>query len=456
MDATSVIAEKIVNITYEDLPKTTQEVAKRCILDTLGVILAASSLEPACKEMVELVKDMGGKEESTIIGYSGKAPALLAAIANGSMSHAVDYDDVHDTANCHPSGNTVPAALAIGERVDCTGKELITAVALGIETACRLGSTLPKMPLEYDFFLPPIFGTFSSTAAAGKLLGLNEDQMMSAFGIAIHQAAGSRGMLADVKSVIRALRDGFSARNGILSALMAQRNIVGMENPLEGKLGLFNLYFNGEYNSAALTNELGKKFLVDTVSFKPWPSCRFSHSYITAMLGLVREYNIKPEDVKEITAVVGNNALDLCEPLENKRKPNLGIHAKVSLPFTLAVAVERRNIVLGDFLPENLKDPKVLRLASMVNYRLDKSEGASSRAIVEVKTVAGKQYSKEVKYAYGHPLNPFNMDDQIAKFRDCAKYSAKPLTRNKVEKLLDLLTGLENVKKVSQVTELLG
>jgi 2-methylcitrate dehydratase PrpD len=459
MDATSTIADKVVDISYEDLPADTREITKRCILDTLGVIIAGSTAEQACKEVVGMVKEMGGKPESTIIAYGGKVPALMAAFANGSMSHAVDYDDVHDSANCHPSANTIPAAMAIAERVGgVSGKQFITAVTMGIDVACRLGSALPKLPGEYDFFLPPILGTFSSTAAAGKLLGLSKDQMVSAFSIAIHQAAGSRAMAKDVKSVIRAIRDSFPARNGVLSALMAQRDIIGGSDSLDGKLGLFDLYFNGEYKSANLTAELGKKFFVNTVSFKPWPSCRLTHAYISAILELAQEYDIKPDNVKEITAVISNNAIDLCEPLEERRKPQLGIHAKLNIPFTLAVALARRKVVLGDFLPESLKDPAILQIASRVNYRLhhDPDISGDMSAEVEIKRNDGRQYTKKVQFAYGHPRNPMSKDDLITKFRDCARYSARPLAENRIDKVIDLVNNLENLADVSQVIELLG
>jgi 2-methylcitrate dehydratase PrpD len=461
MDASFALADNLVEISYEDLPADARQMTKRCILDTLGVMLAGSTAEKACKEVVKMVKDIGGKEESSIIAYGGKVPAMMAVFANGSMSHAVDYDDVHDSANCHPSGSTIPAALAIAERVGgVNGKEFITAVALGIDVVCRLGSALPKSPGEYGFFLPPVLGTFSSTAAAAKLLGLKREQIVSAFGIAIHQAAGSQGMATDAGCLIRAIRDAFSGRNGVLSALMARRGITGVENSLGGEYGLFNLYFKGEYNPATITKDLGKVFLGTTVSFKPWPSCRISHSYINATLELVREHDIKPGDVEEITAVVGDTAMALCKPIEEKRKPKLGIHAKLSIPFTISVAVSQRQVVLGDFLPERLKDPEIHRIVGKVNYQydpqLDAANHSSIPAIVIIKTENGRQYSKKVEYAYGHPRNPLSMDDLIIKFRDCASYSVRPISAENIEKIIELVTRLEDVSDVNQVIQLVS
>ena len=460
MDAAFSLADNVVNISYEDIPGEVRDVTKKCILDTLAAILAGSTAENACKEIVELVKEGGGKEESTIIAYGGKVPSYMAAFANGAMAHAADYDDVHDDAKCHPSAHTIPAAFTVAERVGgVNGKEFIAAVASGIDVVCRLGFSLTKKASEMGWFLPVVLGTFSSTAAAGRLLGLSKEQLVSAFGIAIHQTAGSHEMGTDIKSVIRAIRDAFSAKTGVLSALMAQRGITGVENSLEGKAGLFNLYFNGEYDPKPLTDDLGKKFEGINVSFKPWPSCRSSHSYIDATLGLVREHDIKPEDVEEIMVTVNHHGQAMVEPLEERRKPKLSIHAKLNVPFPISVAVVRRQVVIGDFLPEALKDPAVLQISEKVNYRLDPQlvgAGGMSPAVVEIKTKDGKLYSKRVDFAYGAPQNPLSMEDLIAKFRDCARYSAKPLSKDKVERVIGLVTKLEEVTDVSQIIQLLS
>jgi 2-methylcitrate dehydratase PrpD len=284
--------------------------------------------------------------------------------------------------------------------------------------------------------------------------------MVSAFGIAIHQTAGSKEMSADVNSVIRAIRDGFPGRNGVLSALMAKRGITGVTNSLEGKMGLFALYFNNEYDPDSLISDLGKEFLGATVSFKPWPSCRITHAYIGATLELLGEHNTKPDEIMEITAVVDNNSIHLCEPLEEKRSPKLSIHAKLNIPFTIALAAARRKVLLGDFLPERLHDPEILKMAEKVNYRLDKELSAGSgmpyHAIVEIRTSDGSLYRKEVKFPHGNPQNPLSMEDLISKFKDCASYSVKPLSESEVDGLIELLTGLENVEDVSQITQFLG
>ena len=459
MDSAFVLAKNIANTTYEDLPSEVVEVTKKCILDSLGVMIGGSTTDKAAREIVELVREGGGKEESTIIAFGDKVPSWMAAFANGAMMHVLDYEDTHDAAIVHPTACTLPAALAIAERLGkINGKDFITAVVLGSDMAIRLGLARTKPIAWYGWLFPEVHAAFSSTAAAGKLLKLNEDEIVSALGIALNQAAGSMETIFDPGSVIRQIRDCFSQKAGVLSALMAQRGIQGVRNSFEGKGGLFNLYYRGEYNPGLLTSDQGKKFEIVDISFKTWPSCRFTHAYIEAALGIMRENDIKPGDVREIIVAVGAafNRM-LCEPLEERRKPTQSIDAKFSIPFTVAIAVARGNVVISDFLPEGLKNAAVLEMAQKVTCSFDSELDVKGipPAVVEIRAKNGKTYSKRIDFPYGHPRNPISTEDLIAKFRDCANYSAKPLSKEKVDRAIDLVLNLEQVKDISEVIQLL-
>ncbi|HEX78179.1 MAG TPA: MmgE/PrpD family protein [Dehalococcoidia bacterium] len=459
MDSSFEFAENIVNIRYSDLPAEVVEITKRCILDTLGVMLAASSLAPDVKEIVEMVKEGGGKEESTIIAFGGRVTAWMAAFANGTMGHPLDYDDTHDPAIVHPTAHTIPAAFAIAERIGgVNGEDFITAVALANDMVCRLGLALNKGLFGYGWLRPVVLGFFSSTAAAGKLLGLNRDQMVNAFGLVLNQVAGSLEPVHTPGSAFRAIRDAFSAKAGVLSALMAERGVPGDRNSLQGKYGLFNLYFQGDYDPTRLTAELGKRFEGVNVSFKPWPACRNAHPFITATLDIVKGNGIKPEDTEAILLAGGSFAQSLCEPLEERRRPKASIDAKVSLPFIIGAALARGKVVLSDFTPAGLNDPAALEMAQKVTFRFEERFNTSGiePALVEIKTKDGGTYSKEVEFAYGHPQNPMTLDDLIAKFRDCASYSVRPLANDAVDQVIQMVTNLEGVEDVGAVVRLLG
>jgi 2-methylcitrate dehydratase PrpD len=459
MDAALAFAANIVNHEYEDLPAEIVVITRNCILDTIGVMLAASTLGDGVSEIVNLVKDGGGKPESMIIANGVKVPCWMAAFANGAMTHTLDYDDVHDEGQTHPTSHALIAALAIAEKQGkVSGKAFIAAIALASDMVNRMGLAIAQGVEEHGWLSPSVLGYFSATAAAGKLLGLSVSQMESAFGIAVNQAAGSMAACYDTKSTVRAIRDSFCGKGGVLSALLAQSGIIGISDSFERKGGLFKLYFGREYKPDIMTRGLGKTFTGDQNSFKPWPTCRTTHTYLDAALGLFRQYDIRPDNIEEIVLVVGDMARPLCEPLDLRRVPKLAIGAKNSLPFVVGAAAARRKVVLGDFLPEGLNDPATLQIAQKVNYRYDVTltQDGEPPAIVEIYTRDGKQYSRRVNRAYGNPLNPMSMEDIIAKFKDCAGYSANHLSPDTIDSLISLLTKLEKVEDMNEVIKLLG
>jgi len=459
MEAAVALARNAVRLGYEDLPRETVEVTKKSILDTLGVMLAASGLGEGCREMVSLVKEAGGREESTILAFGGKVPCWQAAFANGTMTHPLDYDDTHDGAAVHPTAATLPAALAVAERRGGVGgREFIAAIALGNDLVCRLGLAVTKGLAEHGWLPPQLFGVFGAALAAGKLLGLDEEGMVSALGLALSQAAGSAQVAFDPDCHVRAIRDAFTAKSGVLAALLAQRGILGCRNSLEGKAGLFPLYFKGDYNPEPLTSELGERFEGTYVSFKPYPSCRVTHPFLDAVLGLVKEHAIAPDEIAEVALRVGELGRALCLPEERRRRPSLSIEAKFSLPYSVAAALVRGKVTLNDFTPQALEDGEVLELARKVTWTFD--PGMTRRGIepAEVTIIhkSGARYSKRVEFAYGHPNNPISMEDIVAKFKDCASYSVKPLSSEAVEETVRMVTHLEEVADVAELARLLG
>ncbi len=298
-DAAFTLARNVVATKYEDIPPEAVEVTKKCILDSLGIILAASGISEACKAVVAIVKEGGGKKESSILGFGGKVPSWMAAYANGSMAETLDYGDLVDEGRVHCSAPTLPAAFAMAERVGkVSGKDFITAAVLGIDLIARMSLAVCQSALgfEDDWFPCTVFGAFSSTAAAGKLLRLNDDQMVNAFGIAFNQASGSMEMSFQPDAQIRELYGAFPGMTGVLSALWAQRGIAGVRNCLESRAGLYNLHYKGHYDRNILLDDLGKRFEGTNISFKPWPACRGTHPAIDATLGILGEDGIRPDD----------------------------------------------------------------------------------------------------------------------------------------------------------------
>lgn len=459
-DLASVFAGHIAATGYEHIPQQAAEAAKNSILDTLGVILGASGTVPQCRELAALVTEAGGKAESTIFGFGGKVPAWMAAFTNGAMGHGLDYDDLHSRVAVHTGSCVVPAALATAERMGgASGKNLIAAVALGTDMSCRLAL---GVKWEHDWHLSTIFGSPACAAASGKLLGLGPRELLNAFGIALCQGACPMEVNFGVGSDLRASYPAFPAKAGVLSACMAQRGIDGPHNSLEGKAGLYAVYFKGKYDRHVVAANLGTHFEGSNVVFKVWPACSATHVYIDATLRLVMSHDIRPEDIQQITILLyGGAGKNLCEPLEGRRTPTSILDAKFSLPFTVALAATRRKVVIGDYSQDGLKDRHVLDMAQKVvpkivpNEGRDSTSGLTTRGTVEIETKDGQLYRETVEAANGLPRNPVSREDLASKFIDCARYSAKPLPRGNAERIVELVMDLEDVADVRAITQLL-
>ncbi|MBI2832127.1 MAG: MmgE/PrpD family protein [Chloroflexi bacterium] len=462
MDAARVFSQYAVGLRYEAIPPETREAVKTSILDTLGVAIAASTLGEGISQLVELIKEAGGKGESTILAFGGKVPAWMAALANGSMVRALDYDDTHDTALTHPSATTLPATLAMAERLGAvSGKDFITAVSLGNDITSRMGLSITKRPRGWklDWFLTTVHGVFGAAAACGKLLGLDAEKLQNALGIALYDSAGTMEAFAPgAASVMTGMSCGFASKAGVLSALMAQKGINGAKDSLEGKAGMYNLYFEGDYNRDILLNDLGKRFESANISIKPWPGVRYAHPYIDATLQLVREHSLAPDAIKQIRLLVAGWVETLCQPLELALKPANRDDANRSIPYQVAVAALKKGVTGKDLSQEALKDPATLKFAQRVMAcKHDEEFGAENKmgpGMVEIELTDGKVYSRRVDVAYGNPRNPITPQDLADKFRNCALSSAKPLPERNVEKIIEMVGHLEEVDDVGRVVRL--
>ena len=457
MEYTKNIAENIVNIKYEDLPIEVIEKTKRHILDILGVMLPSSKLDKNCKALEEIVREGGGKEESTLIGFGGKVPCWMAAFVNGSLCHPMDFDDTIDEFPNHPSSNIFPAGFAIAEKKgNVSGREFITAVALAMDLTARLSAS-PKGKVGQDFpwFSVTIFGAFSAAAVTGKILDLSVDQMINAFGISLDRAFGITESMNAPESEFRAIRDGFGNREGLLAALMAKKGIAACHSAFEI---LYKTFYDNEYDPLLLTSNLGKDFWGLKVGLKAWPCCRVSHTYVKAAMDIIKEQNIKPEKIREIILTVGKFGRDfLCEPREVKLHPKLSIQAKLSLPFVMGLVFVKRRVLIEDFFPENLRNREVLAVAEKTHYVFNDelAPDAIGTGIVELRMHDGTSFVKKEDIPYGNPKNPMSDEELVTKFTDCAQYSLKPMDTKTVDDIRKKILDLENIENMTEISEML-
>jgi len=452
------LAEHVATLQYEQVPPELVELTKRCILDTLGVTIGASTMAPEARMTCEYVREMGGTPDASILGFGGKAPAALAAFVNGSLGHMLDYDDV---GGGHVSIATVPVAFAVAEKLGgVSGKELVTAIAAGADLMVRLDLSVPlhDWTMTEGWFATQLFGFIAGAAVAGRLLHLDVDQMENALGIGFNQLSGSRQMAVGEATHMRSMQAGFSGQGAVAAALLAQKGITGPKEFLEGRYGLFKTYVRAEQPDwERLTAGLGTDFpLLRTHGFKVWPSCGYTRPTNAAVIEMLSE-GLNKEEVESVVIAGGTGGTQLLsEPAELKRRPQLSIDAKYSIPFTTAIALSKGTVALRHYTDEALQDPEVLAMADRISYRAIPEEQKTSRTpIVEVRTKDGRLISKQVSSVPGDARSPVGWPEIEAKFRDCAHFSEHPVSVTDAEKVIGLVRGIETSADATEVMRVL-
>jgi 2-methylcitrate dehydratase PrpD len=458
MAAINDFVKHFISTRYEDIPDDAVEAAKKEVLDSLATALGGST-KAGVGELVDVVKEWGGKKQSTIIAYGFRCPAPGAAQVNGTMIHALDYDDGHQTALVHIGCVVVSTAFAVAERMSrVSGKELITAIALGGDFLARLGlaSKPGSSALASGWHPTTLFGHLGAAAVAGRIMGLDEDKMINALGLAYHQCGGAGSGVAD-GALAKRMGPGLAARAGITAALMAERGITGERDPLEGRTGLFKTYMGGDYDPAILTADLGRRFEGVNIGDKPYPCCGLTHACIDAALALKSRHDITLDQIGEITAYGGQSIYGLAQPPEIKRNPRTIIDAQFSVPWVVAVALVRGKVTVDDFTDEAIKRQEILRVAGKVSGKLvpEMNRHGVGPGGVIIRMKDGTEYQEEVEHCLGSVERPMAFEDIIRKFRDCAACSIKPPPAATVDKVIEMVGQLEKLKDAAEIIRLL-
>lgn len=463
------LAHHAASLRYDALPRALVELTKQCILDTLGVAIGASTLAPEAKLVARYVSSLGGKPESTILGFGGKAPAPWAAFVNGSLGHMLDYDDLGAS---HVSIATVPVAFAVAEKIGrVSGQDLIAAVAVGTDLQTRLYHSIriPSWTMAEGWFATQLFGFIAGAATAGRLLGLDDERMENALGIGFNQLSGSRQMAVGTATHMRSMQAGFSGQGAVLAAELAQLGITGPKEIIEGRYGLFKNYVRtDDPDWEEIAGELGTRFpLVETHGFKVWPACSYTRPTNAATLQLRQEHHLHPEDIESITVVGGSSGHQLLsEPIELKRRPKTSIDGKYSVPFTTAVMMAKGNVTLRDYTEKGLRDPAVLSMADRVFYRpLSQpdtpavrragEDSALSWPTVEIRTRDGRVLMCQPGGVPGDARHPVSQELLESKFRDCVSFSAKPVAEKNVDRAIEMIRDLEQVTDAIEIIRVL-
>jgi 2-methylcitrate dehydratase PrpD len=361
----------------------------------------------------------------TVIGTATQTSPEYAALANGAAAHSVELDDTHQAGSIHPGVVIFSTAVALSEiHPEIDFGQFVSAVVAGYEVATRLGVAVqPKYHYELGFHPTATCGVFGAAVTAAKLLHLNEEQMLSAVGIAGSMAAGSLEFLADGTWTKR-LHPGLAAQNGILAANLAAEGFRGPTTILEGRDGFLSGY-SRQPKPEAVLQDLGKTFEIMRTSIKPHACCRYIQAPIDGLIDLAITNDIQPEQVERVEVAVLEAGWSLvCEPRKRKYEPTNAVDAQFSVPFGAAVALTFRKAGLDQFSDENIKSPQIKILMDKVvlqkDTRIEKNFPVEWPSFVKAYLTNGQFFDKYVRFPKGDPENPLTWDELSAKFQSLA------------------------------------
>ena len=434
MNLTEMLSHFVVRSRFEDLPEEAIESSKKCLLDWIGVAIGGMK-DPSVEKVIDLVKEMGGVRQASVLGYGLKTTLLNAALINGMMSHALDYDDAHSGSRSHPSAPLFPALLAISEYHQLKGKEFITAFVIGYEVSTRIGLALGKTYYERGWHATSVLGRFGSAVGVGKLLNLNQKQMACAIGLAATQAGGLRKVFGTMGKPFHA---GKAAMDGLLSALLASGGFDVPEDLLDGTSGFLQL-FSPEHDPTKITQGLRKDFQILQTSFKPYAACLLIHPVIDGMIRMRGKHRFQLNDVERINLDVS----PLCFTVTDKKDPKNGLEGKFSLYFCAALALSDGKVLESQFNPGNLKDHRIRNLMKKIRASSNDSL-KESEARIAIQFKDGTRLKRLTSVPKGDPKNPMSFDEIIEKFNDLTHSLLSHHQRNKIILIVKNLESMEN------------
>jgi 2-methylcitrate dehydratase PrpD len=455
MSVTLELVRNILDTSFENFDASLVEKARERIIDVVGCIIGGANA-PGCSMLLDLVREWGGREEATIIVHGGKVPAHNAALVNSIMARSYDFEPCGSQVNgkttpAHISGTTVPVALAVGETRGTSGKDLLTALILGDDLTSRIIAA-SNINLDSGFEPTGIANMFGATVIAGRLLRLNEHQMLNALGIALNQVAGTFQNIFDGVHSFK-LPQGLAARGGIFSAALARKGFTAVKDALFSKYGYFSLYCK-TFDADFLTKDLGTKFYANN-TFKAYPCCRSTHAAIDCSLALVGDTAIDPEEIEEViidVAAIGHD-FAVGQPFEIGEVPQAS--ASFSLRYTVADALLRKEVRPEHFMEEYIRDEKVLNLIGKIRLTATVPPETPLAAGVKVRMRNGDEHEKHVDMPKGNevftPLTPTEKKDKF--FANVAFSGTVPL--EKAKKAAGLMESIEKIDNVTEIIRLL-
>jgi 2-methylcitrate dehydratase PrpD len=390
------------------LPATAVHAAKRSLMNFFAVALTGCH-EPAIGTLLRSLAGFSGVRQATVIGRRERADALSAAFLNAASANVLDFCDTHVPTVIHPTAPVAPPLFALGDMQRVSGRGLILALVLGNEIECRIGLAMSPSHYRRGWHITATCGVFGAAAAAGKILALTPEQLVSAFGLAATQAAGLCECLG---TPAKSVHVGNAARNGLWAALLAAQGLTGPAEPLTGSQGYFHA-LNETPQLSFLTDGLGESWETAKTAYKPYPCGFVVHPVLDCVLDWRRQY---PDVAVESVTVIGNPLL-----AARTDRPTISTsgQSQVSVQHAVAAALVTGKAGVAEFSDACVNDPRVVALRRKVTVRRDESF-VTTAAAVEIATGDGKLHKRTQRAARGSDDNPMSDQELEAKLRDAA------------------------------------
>jgi 2-methylcitrate dehydratase PrpD len=458
---TAEVARFVTRTQPERIPRNVMHLGKRSFLDGLGLALAGNAAESG-HVVRNYLKTLGVPLDrgATVIGTAIKVPPRFAAFANGIAIHADDYDDTQLAVASdrvyglltHPTAPVLPAVLALAERDNRSGLDLLTAYQIAVEVETKLAEAINPRHYADGFHSTATFGAIGAAAGAARLLGLDVNQTAQALSLGASQAAGLR---ENFGTMTKPFHPGRSAESGVMAAELIQLGWTAAPNALEAKRGFFNAA-GGGYDPAAIHGKLGKPwtFAMPGVSIKPHPSGSLTHPGMGAMLELIHQHDIRPSQV--VRARIGTNR-HMPNTLIH-RSPKNELQAKFSMEFCMAILLLERRAGLAQFTDAVVRRADVQRMMKRIEFGVHPVAEAAGyekmTTIIDIELADGRSVSGRADFGKGSPANPMSDDEVADKFRECAAWGSLPASN--IEKVIDAVFHLEQLKNTCELTRLLA
>ncbi len=446
--ATLDLANFASTLKFEDIPAPVVDVVKSCLLDCLGVALAASSSDESSSILYRAFSQDAGS--SIVFGYGSRVSAPNAALVNGGLVHALNYDPIGENAG-HLGVVCLAAPFALGETVDATGKDLITSAVVACEVSARITAALVgagRRPSE-KFLSGQLLSYFGASAGAARMLNLDASATQSALGLALMQMSGSRQLSLSTGAPAKSIYGAFPNHGAVVSAMLARTGMDARCDIFGEPAGLFDAIYGGGIETSGIAVDLKQEYRLMDVQIKPWPSSNQTFLHIEAAISATRQLGDR-RDIVDIEVLADRKVANWCEPFSSKSNPPNAAAAANSIPFCVASALARSVFDLDSFNDIGNDASLTRRLLARMRYTQADSSGV---ARIIIRMANGDEVRSEASaQPTGTPIEEARL---LTKFFNCCSRSVHPLSAANQRSVASMFLDLENVQSIRDIANLL-